>query len=118
MSFDDDGKTPTSLVRIAKENDRLVGRIEKLLYFQPGAQTVCTRCPDERKNQPMLGLDVIRGVQLNAKGGEWREGKILDPDEGEEYRLVMRLQPNGQVLEIKGYWGMFWRTQYWRRQPS
>jgi len=116
MSFDDDGKTPTALVRIAKNNDLLSGRIEKLLYIQPGSETVCTHCRDDRKNQAMVGLEIIRGAKASAQDGQWRDGKILDPDDGEVYRLVMVLAKDGQVLEVKGYWGLFWRTQYWRRQ--
>lgn len=116
MSFDDDGKTPTALVRIAKNNDLLSGRIEKLLYIQPASETVCTHCRDDRKNQAMVGLEIIRGAKASAQDGQWRDGKILDPDDGEVYRLVMALAKDGQVLEVKGYWGLFWRTQYWRRQ--
>jgi len=116
LSFDDDGKTPTALVRIAKENGQLSGRIEKVLYAQTGSETVCTHCRDDRKNQAMVGLEIIRGAKVSAQDDQWRDGKILDPDDGEVYRLVMTLAQGGQVLEVKGYWGLFWRTQHWRRQ--
>lgn len=105
MSFDD-GKIPTAMVRLTQVHGEWRGRIEKVLDPQTSANALCTQCPRDRKNQPMVGLEIVRG------------DKILDPDDGEEYRLTMALQPNGQVLEVKGHWGLFWRTQYWRRQGN
>ena len=49
MSFDDDGKTPTALIRISKSNSQFAGRIEKVLDNTP--ETICKKCPDDRKNQ-------------------------------------------------------------------
>ena len=114
MSFDDDGKTPTALVRIAKSNGQLIGRIEKVLDAQ--SETTCSKCLDDRKNQSMVGLEIIRGAKHDAQNGQWIQGRILDPDDGTEYRLVIEPQSAGQVLVIRGYWGVFWRTQIWRRQ--
>jgi uncharacterized protein (DUF2147 family) len=114
MSFDDDGKTPTALVRIAKSNGQLIGRIEKVLDAQ--SETTCSKCLDDRKNQSMVGLEIIRGAKHDAQNGQWIQGRILDPDDGTEYRLVIEPQSAGQVLVIRGYWGVFWRTQIWRKQ--
>ena len=116
MSFDDDGKSPTALIRISKSNGRFAGRIEKVLDNTP--ETICKKCPDDRKNQPLVGLEIIRGVQIEPRNNKWEQGRILDPDDGTEYRLVMELQNDGQVLLVRGYWGVFWRTQQWRRQSG
>ena len=69
-------------------------------------------------NQPLVGLEIIRGVQIEPRNNKWEQGRILDPDDGTEYRLVMELQNDGQVLLVRGYWGVFWRTQQWRRQSG
>jgi uncharacterized protein (DUF2147 family) len=113
MSFDDEGKTPTALIRISKSNGQLIGRIEKVL--DTTSESTCSKCTDDRKNQPLVGLEIIRGALANASNGKWEQGRILDPDDGTDYKLVMELQNGGQVLLVRGYWGVFWRTQQWRR---
>jgi uncharacterized protein (DUF2147 family) len=114
MSFDDDGKTPTALIRISKSNGQLIGRIEKVL--DTTSESTCSKCTDDRKNQPLVGLEIIRGSQAAPHNGKWEQGRILDPDDGAEYMLVMELKNGGQVLLVRGYWSVFWRTQQWHRQ--
>ena len=114
MSYDDDGKTATALDRIFKINDQLIGQIEKVLDQQ--AEVICSSCRGDRKNQPIVGLEIIRGVKAAAQNNKWSQGRILDPDDGTEYKLVMELEHAGQTLVVRGYWGLFWRTQYWQRQ--
>ena len=114
MSYDDDGKTATALVRIFKINDRLIGQIVKV--FDQQAEAICSSCREDRKNQPIVGLEIIRGVKVAAQNNKWSQGRILDPDDGTEYKLVMELERAGQTLVVRGYWGLFWRTQYWQRQ--
>ena len=47
--------------------------------------------------------------------GTWKDGKVLDPKDGKVYRGTITLIDNGQKLELRGYWGVFWRTQTWIR---
>ena len=114
MSFEDDGKTPSALVRIVKSNGQLVGRIEKVL--DPLAESICSKCADDRKNQPLVGMQIIREIRPESHNRKWDQGYILDPDDGTEYKLEMALGNAGQTLLVRGYWGVFWRTQEWRRQ--
>lgn len=118
MSFDDDGKTPMALIRIVKANGMLNGRIEKVLDVQSQTETVCSRCSGDRKNQPIVGLEIIRGVKPEPQNSQWSQGQILDPDDGAEYRLVMELRESGKQLKLRGYLGPFWRTQLWLRKSN
>src|SRR5660398_204709 len=43
---------------------------------------VCDKCADERKNKPVLGLEIIRGAKKSDGKEVWEGGKILDPDNG------------------------------------
>jgi uncharacterized protein (DUF2147 family) len=113
MSFDDDGKTPTALIRISKSNGQLTGRIEKVLDTK--SEMICSKCADDRRNQPMIGLEIIRGSKADPHNGKWEQGRILDPDDGTEYNLVMELKESGQILLVRGYWSFFWRTQQWHK---
>ncbi|MFI4926568.1 MAG: DUF2147 domain-containing protein, partial [Burkholderiales bacterium] len=72
-------------IRIVDQGGKLFGRIEKTLT--KNGKPTCEECRDERKGQPMVGLEIIRNAQ-KAEGQEvWEHGKILDPEYGKEYTL-------------------------------
>ena len=91
----------------------LSGRIERPL--RTFASDVCVPCTDDRKNQPVVGLEVIRGGQPTADGARWEGGRILDPENGKEYRLTLQPTDGGARLRVRGYLGPFFRTQTWVR---
>ncbi|MFI4890751.1 MAG: DUF2147 domain-containing protein [Steroidobacterales bacterium] len=115
-TIDDKTGAPRAIVRIFAEDDKYFGRIEQ--SFTPGASTrVCAVCTDDRKNHPIIGLQIIRGmVQRND---EFAGGEILDPDSGWIYRCKFHLQDGGQKLIVRGYLGisLFGRSQTWVREP-
>ncbi|MBK7943884.1 MAG: DUF2147 domain-containing protein [Flavobacteriales bacterium] len=71
--------------------------------------TRCEKCPGDRKNQRIVGLEIIRGMK--ADGDEWENGTILDPETGKVYDCKLWLE-NGQ-LKVRGYVAFFYRTQTW-----
>jgi uncharacterized protein (DUF2147 family) len=114
-TIDDDGKTEKSLVRISEEGGVLSGRIEKI--FDPAkADAVCDKCSDERKDKPLVGLTILRGLK-HGDGSWWDGGDVIDPTNGKLYRARVRTLENGQKLEMRGYVGMplLGRTQTWVR---
>ncbi len=111
---DKDGK-PQAHVEIVEKNGQLVGRVIKSLRPETQPGELCEKCFDDRKGQPMMGLEIIRGLPAQAKGDTWSGGKILDPKEGKEYRLSLSLKDDGQALAVRGYLGPFFRTQTWTR---
>ncbi|MGM9514548.1 DUF2147 domain-containing protein [Roseateles sp. DB2] len=114
-TIDDDGKTEKSLVRISESNGVLVGNIEKI--FDPTHQdSKCDLCKDDRKDKPVLGLQIIRGVKHDADDKAlWTGGEILDPNNGKTYRTRLKPIEGGKKLEMRGYVGFFYRTQVWVR---
>jgi uncharacterized protein (DUF2147 family) len=114
-TIDDKTGQPKALVRIYDQGGRLFGKIEK--GFDPNARPTCVTCTDERKDQPMLGLALIRNMVRDGDG--WSGGDILDPATGSVYRCSFHLEQNGTRLAVRGYAGMamFGRTQTWERQP-
>jgi uncharacterized protein (DUF2147 family) len=114
-TVDDKTGMPRAMVRIYLQDGKYFGRIEQ--SFALGAETrVCSVCSDERKNQPIIGLLIIRNVTL--RDGEYGGGDILDPDTGSVYRCKFHLDKDGTVLVVRGFIGisLLGRTQTWHRQ--
>jgi uncharacterized protein (DUF2147 family) len=117
VTYDDDGRTAQAVVRISAAGPHLVGHIVEVLDPQAAPDAKCESCTDERKDKPLKGLQIISGVNPMPQGKVWKQGVILDPDEGKEYRLEMEWAPGASELKMRGYWGPFWRTQIWKRAP-
>ncbi len=115
-TIDDKTGRPRAIVRVYEQGGRLFAKIER--SFTPGAQDrVCGVCKDERKNQPIIGLVIIRNMRF--EDGEYTGGDILDPESGTVYSCKLRLDPSGSHLIVRGYLGFSWigRSQTWERQP-
>ena len=115
QTINDSTKLPSSIVNISIKNGTLVGEISQLLsgsHFKP--TDVCTKCPDAQKNKPIIGLVFLWGFVPN-NNDEWVNGSVLDPKDGHIYRGTIKIVDNGTKMQLRGYWGPFWRTQVWTR---
>jgi uncharacterized protein (DUF2147 family) len=111
-TFDDRTGEARALVRIYRQDGALFGRIEE--SFGPGeAEARCEACTDERKNQPIVGLTIIRNLKPDEDGFDG--GDILDPENGSVYRCKVHLADEGKKLIVRGYLGLslFGRSQTW-----
>src|SRR5690348_1177901 len=79
---------------------------------------ICTACSGDQKNQPSIGLVMIKGMQRN--GRFYENGTILDPRDGSVYNAQMEVTEDGQKLKLRGYVGipLFGQTQVWKRLPE
>jgi uncharacterized protein (DUF2147 family) len=114
-TIDDETKTEKSQVRISENAGVFSGKIEKL--FDPTRQNAkCEKCSDDRKDQPIIGMTVLRNIKQNASDAAlWDGGEILDPNNGKTYRARLKPVDGGKSLEMRGYVGPFYRTQVWQR---
>ncbi|MCZ8013947.1 DUF2147 domain-containing protein [Gemmatimonas sp.] len=107
---------PRGIVEIVERNGVLTGIIRGTLV--PGEpEGLCDKCPGDRRNQPITGLEMIRNVRRD--GNTWGGGELLDPDNGKTYRIKLTPSPDGRTLEVRGFIGisLFGRSQTWRRAP-
>lgn len=114
-SIDDETKQPKAQIVVVEQAGVLTGRIEQLL--RPGAdpKAVCGECTDDRKDKPVIGMEIIRGAKKAEGKDVWEGGRILDPEKGSTYALRMTPIDGGQKLEVRGSIGPFGRTQTWVR---
>jgi uncharacterized protein (DUF2147 family) len=107
-----------SLVVIMEQQGVIKGRVEKLLRKDADQNAKCEKCSDDRKNQAVLGLEIIRGAKKAGGTNVWEDGEILDPENGKTYGLRLTPIENGAKLEVRGSIGPFGRTQTWVRVPG
>lgn len=110
-TIDDETKQAKSIVEIYKKGDQYYGKVSQLL-IKP-ANPNCTECKDDRKNKPILGLEIIRG--LKKDGDEFTGGTITDPKTGKTYKCT--ITKSGDKLNVRGYVGisLMGRTQTWQK---
>ncbi|MCC6700810.1 MAG: DUF2147 domain-containing protein [Fluviicola sp.] len=115
ITIDDETGKKKSKVELYKKDGKLYGKIV-YLYPREGREEnpKCKKCTDDRKNQPLMGLQIVRGLEWD--GGEWEDGTICDPENGKVYTCAMWLDSdNKDRLNVRGYMGPFFRTQTWIR---
>ena len=93
-SFNDQGK-PTGYIRITEQDGTLRGVVERGLPTDT-AEKYCTACKDHRKNQRLIGMEILSGLHRN--GEDYAGGEILEPFSGKTYRAKLTLLENGSKL--------------------
>lgn len=81
VTIDDETNKKKSIVELYKIDGKMYGKITYLFPREgrePNAK--CKKCTDDRKDQPLLGLQIVRGLKWN--GSAWEDGTIVDPENG------------------------------------
>ena len=106
-----------SVVTIEDASGVLRGKVSQILRKGADPAAKCDKCTDDRKDQTILGMEIIRGVKKSAGNEYWDAGEILDPEEGKLYRVRLTPVEGGAKLQVRGFLGPFWRNQLWVKAP-
>jgi uncharacterized protein (DUF2147 family) len=117
-TIDDETGKPASLVQITEDNGVLQGKVEKILREGADPNELCTKCQGALKDQPVVGMTILKGFSRKGSGDEYDGGTVLDPHNGKTYSGTITMIDNGQKLSLRGYIGisLFGRSQTWIRQ--
>ena len=112
-TIDDNTGKARSVVEIYKKGDKVYGKI--VAITDPDKRDrLCEQCTGDDKNRPLLGLEILKGLEKND--GKYEGGYITDPDNGKRYKCYIELE-DANTLKVRGYIGMsiLGRTQMWKR---
>ncbi len=114
-TIDDKTKEIKSEIVVMETAGVLSGKVTKLLRKDADQKGVCKECTDDRKDKPLIGLEIIRGAKKAEGKDVWEDGKILDPENGKNYTLRLTPIEDGKKLEVRGSVFGIGRTQTWVR---
>jgi uncharacterized protein (DUF2147 family) len=115
-TFDDGSKTPSAEIEIYLSGDKFAGKVVWLLPSDEQSRgAVCRKCSDDRKDKPLIGLEIMRDIPKAGINFIWEGGKVLDPESGKNYKLRLELVDEGKRLRVRGYLGPFYLTETWER---
>lgn len=111
ISIDHKTKQQKSVVEIYQKDGMVYGKIIEILREVSVPNPPCTECTDDRKDQPILGMDIIREMTPKGDGKTMANGTICDPEDGNVYKCTM--WRDGEVLKVRGWIGFLYETQTW-----
>ena len=78
---------------------------------------LCNKCPEPYTNQPILGMDILKGLQQVKDSNNYEKGRVIDPLAGRIYDAKIRLNSTGKRLTLRAYMGVstLGRSQTWIR---
>ncbi|WP_313043501.1 DUF2147 domain-containing protein [Acinetobacter sp.] len=119
QQIDDKTGSPKAVIEIRKEaNQTYTGKIVKVTP-RPGytPRELCNKCPAPYTNQPILGMDVLKGLKHIEGTNNYDKGRIIDPLAGRVYDTKIRLNASGKRLTLRAYMGVstLGRSQTWIR---
>ena len=101
-------------VRIYKLGNKYYGKIVALNGFENGQTTDINNDDDGSRQEPLIGMVIIKGLEFNSEDKEWINGKMYGPEKGMYFNLkVTEMREN--EIEVVGSKYFFWHTLIWKK---
>ena len=114
-TIDDATGKPKSVVEIQQGRDgRLTGKVVEILDLKDGPDPACKECRGANSGKPIKGLTILWGLKA-AESGKWEGGRVLDPENGKDYKARLELLDGGRKLGVSGCIAFLCRQQVWMR---
>lgn len=119
QQIDDKTGAAKAIIKIDKEaNNTYTGKIVKVTP-RPGytPRATCNKCPAPYTNDPILGMEILKGLKHVEGTHNYEKGRVIDPLAGKIYDAKVRLNANSKRLTLRGYMGVsaLGRSQTWIR---
>ena len=101
-------------VYVAKDG-RLAGKVVEILDLKDGPDPACTECKGANHGKPIKGMVILWGLQPDG-AGKWAGGRVLDPENGKDYKAKLELLDRGRELRMSGCIAFVCRQQLWVRE--
>ena len=112
-TIDDETGAAKSIVEVYEKEGKIFGKIIDILN-PADKDKVCIYCKGDEKNQPLIGLDIIKGLELDDD--RYEDGTIFDPEKGKKYSAKIWVENDSpNTLMVRGYIAFLYRTQEWIR---
>lgn len=113
LDINDVGRV-SARIEIYEKDGKIFGKSAEIVDLENKLR-VCTKCDDDRKGQISLGMEIIRDLKKVEDDWDWKGGNILDPSNGNVYRMRAWTSKDGAKLNMRGYLGPFYQTRVWFR---
>ncbi|MFH7766736.1 DUF2147 domain-containing protein [Acinetobacter sp. BSP-28] len=119
QQIDDKTGAAKAIIKINKEtNNTFTGKIVKVTP-RPGytARETCNKCPAPYTNQPILGMEILKGLKHVPGSNIYEKGRVIDPLAGKVYDAKVKLNATGKRLTLRASIGVsaLGRNQTWIR---
>lgn len=119
QQIDDKTGAAKAIIKIQQEaNNSFTAKIVKVTP-RPGytPRETCNNCPSPYTNQPILGMEIIKGLKHVAGTNSYEKGRVIDPLAGKVYDAKIKMNATGKRLTLRAYMGIstLGRSQTWIR---
>ncbi len=115
-TIDDATGKPKSVVEVYQARDgRLAGKVVEILDLKDGPDPACDKCTGNNRGKPIKGLVILWGLSADG-AGKWSGGRVMDPENGKDYKARLELLDGGRKLGMSGCIAFLCRQQVWLRE--
>lgn len=113
-TIDDRNGVEKAIIDVYEKDGLMYGKVLEILE-EGKKDAVCVKCDDERKDKPVLGMEIITAAKKSDEN-EYKGKTLFDPEQAMTFRCKIWLDEDDEdKLKVRGYLAFIYRTQTWIR---